>query len=134
MQYWIVLFSVALDFTSTLKCVFVFYSKYTAALICLWRAYFTTETKLNSFNNNFSIYCFPFWKKGNRKNKENEKKKEKEMHIVTLWRILYFCCTLQTAVFYTVVQQFMCAVVFSFSISAAIINIRSWEKYNTVQF
>ena len=36
MQYWIVLFTVALDFTSTLKCRFLFYSKYTTALVYLW--------------------------------------------------------------------------------------------------
>ena len=44
------------------------------------------------------------------KTKKN-RRKEKEMHIVTLWRLQYFCCTLQTTVFYTVVQRFMCAVV-----------------------
>ena len=55
--------SVALDFTSTLKCVFLFYSKYTTAhTICLWsnghmlcvvRAYFTIETKFSVLSNEY---------------------------------------------------------------------------------
>ena len=57
MLFWIVLFSVALDFTSTLKCEFLSCSKYTAAFIYLWsnenmlcvvRAYSSTpETKFS---------------------------------------------------------------------------------------
>ena len=50
------LFYCTLDFASTLNCVFLLYSKYTTALICLWsnghllcvvRAYFTTVTKFS---------------------------------------------------------------------------------------
>ena len=55
------------------------------------------------------------------------------MHIVTLGRLQYFYYALHRTVFYTVVQRFMCAVVFCCSLSATV-NIGSWEKSNTVHF
>ena len=65
MQYWIVLFSVALDFTCAHKCVFLSYSKYTTTLICLWndgqmfwvvKVYFTIDTKFAVLSNEFQQY------------------------------------------------------------------------------
>ena len=50
-------------------------------------------------------------KKRKIKRKEN---KEKEMHVVTLWRLQYFSCALHTTLFYTVVQWFMRTVAFSY--------------------
>ena len=58
--YWIVLFSVAFDFTCTLKYVFLFYSKHPTALICLWsdghmfrvlRAHFFIDIKFAVLSN-----------------------------------------------------------------------------------
>ena len=58
------MFSFLLLFTSTLKCVFLFYSNHTTSLICLWtnrhmlcvvRAYFTTEPKFSVLSNEFQF-------------------------------------------------------------------------------
>ena len=79
-------------------------------------------------------------KKEKLKKEKKKEKKGEEIHIAILWR-LYFYCTLHTIVFYTVVQQFIYAVAFLFAIFAALlfmyaatVDIRSWEKHNTVHF
>ena len=73
---------------------------------------------INSFNNNLYLNYYVnnrcFRKKREKIKKKGKEKKEKEMNIVTVWRLQYFCCILQTTVCCIAVQRFMCVVGFFF--------------------
>ena len=57
-------------------------------------------------------------------------KKRKEKPVVTLWRLQYFCCTLHTTLFYTVVHRFKRAVVFVLYLCFTLIYIYCYSQYS----
>ena len=126
MPYWIVPFSVAFDYTSTLKCVFLFYSEYTTALICLWNnGHMPCIVRVSLSNCYVNKRCL--WKK--KKLKSTLWHYEDYNIYVVLFRKLFFILLYNGSCVQLFFVLYFASLLFIFD---ATINIRSWEKYNTL--